>query len=705
MSDFPFPANLVSLVDLLQFRAVQQAEQTAYTFLLDGEQTAVSLTYGELDRRARAIATDLSSHAPGTRALLVYPAGLDYITALFGCLYAQLIAVPAYPPKRNHSLTRLESIVQDAQPQIALTTHELWQQMRSRLHQFNVLDELNWIATDTATDSAIDSAIDSVQANKSLTDRLSRQVSQAENNISQAEDIAILQYTSGSTSAPKGVMLSHQNLLHNLAAIQQRFGHDAQSRGVIWLPPYHDMGLIGGILQPLYVGFPVVLMSPQMFVQQPIRWLRAIAQHKATTSGAPNFAYELCIQKIKLEQLANLDLSSWQVAFNGAEPLRPETLENFTKKFAPYGFQRDAFYPCYGLAEATLFVSGRPASTAMRTLSINRTALTGNQVVLEPNKGAADVIVSCGQSLADQVVAIADPETQQPCSEHEVGEIWIAGASIAQGYWNRPQETQDMFQAQIMGGDRSDRSDRSDQRTYLRTGDLGFLHQGELFITGRLKDLIVIRGRNHYPQDIEQTVQLSHPDLRSGVAFTVLIEGEEQLAIAQELDRQVVHRLSAEQATEIMQLIRRAIATEHELQAAVILLVKQLSLPKTSSGKLQRQATRTAFLQDQLEVLHRSIVSFQDQVEPAQTVTVTRTHPSASVADWLTEELARYLKVSSDEIDVSQPFAYYGLDSSVALSMTGELAEWLGREELDPTLFWEYPSIEALSNYLEGQNI
>jgi acyl-CoA synthetase (AMP-forming)/AMP-acid ligase II/acyl carrier protein len=697
MSDFQFPANLASLVDLLQLRAVQQAEQTAYTFLLDGEQTTVSLTYGELDRQAKAIATTLSSHAPGTRALLVYPAGLDYITALFGCLYAKVIAVPAYPPKLNHSLTRLETIVQDAQPQIALTTHELWQQIQPRLHQFSSLEELNWIATDRIQTGYLEINVERPLRERStliesLTDLSSRQTAKP-------EDIAILQYTSGSTAAPKGVMLSHQNLLHNLAAIQQRFGHDAQSRGVIWLPPYHDMGLIGGILQPLYVGFPVVLMSPQMFVQQPIRWLKAIAHHKATTSGAPNFAYELCIQKIKPEHLQDLDLSSWQVAFNGAEPLRPETLEQFTEKFAPCGFQRNAFYPCYGLAEATLFVSGRPRSTALRTLSINRTALTGNQVLLETNPNIADVVVSCGQSLADQVVAIAHPETQQPCSENEVGEIWIAGASIAQGYWNRPQETQDIFQAKLIDGDRTNH--HANHRAYLRTGDLGFLHQGELFITGRLKDLIIIRGRNHYPQDIEQTVQSSHPDLRSGVAFTVLVEGEEQLAIAQELDRQALHRLSAEQATEVMQLIRQAIATEHELQAAMILLVRPLSLPKTSSGKLQRQATRTAFLQDQLEVLHRSIVALQAQVEPNQTAIATRPHQSISVAEWLTAQLAQYLKVSPDEIDISQPFAYYGLDSSVALSMTGELAEWLGREELDPTLFWEYPSIEALSNHLE----
>jgi acyl-CoA synthetase (AMP-forming)/AMP-acid ligase II/acyl carrier protein len=685
-----------TLIDILRHRAVHQANQIAYTFLIDGEHQEVSLTYQALDQQAKSIAVHLQACcAPGDRALLLYPPGLAYITAFFGCLYAGIVAVPVYPPKPNRSLSRIQTILADAQPKIALTTQSLCTKLKSKFAEASEFKGLHWLATDSSI------------AGDQFT--LATQ-NWRETGNTDADTLAFLQYTSGSTAAPKGVMVTHRNLLHNLAAIQHLFGHDVHSKGVIWLPPYHDMGLIGGILQPLYSGFSVVLLSPLMFLQRPIRWLKAISRYQATTSGAPNFAYELCVRKLPAQTIEDLDLSSWQVAFNGAETIHHQTLERFTAAFARYGFRGDAFYPCYGMAEATLMISGSRKLSGPMALTICKSALAHNQIVpiagdrLLLDSSNTLTLVGCGQPLPDQHLRIVDPQTSLLCPALEVGEIWVAGASVASGYWHQPEATQQTFRASLAG---------TETQSFLRTGDLGFLYNGELFVTGRLKDLMIIRGKNHYPQDIELTVQSVHPALSQGrgAAFLVEFDGAEQLIIAQEVEPRKLGQIEAES---VCQLISQAISEQHDLHVFEIVLLKPGSIPTTSSGKLQRYLCRSQFLEKALDVIvNWRAVHPQPDLLTAQTATAIEASAAPSEAThspknltaediqaWLTTNLALYLKVEPEAIDIALPFAHYGLDSSVAVSLTGELADWLGIKQLEPTLFWEYPSIEALSHYL-----
>jgi acyl-CoA synthetase (AMP-forming)/AMP-acid ligase II len=606
------PYNPTTLVDLLRWRGTHQSERLAYTFLVDGESVESRLTYGELDRQARTIGATLQQMgATGERVLLLYPAGLEYIAAFFGCLYAGAIAVPAYPPRLNRSLERVEAIVADAQASLALTTTALMSKTGQWFTETPALATLHWRATDKMT-SEVEDTWHAPDINR--------------------ETLAFLQYTSGSTGSPKGVMLSHRNLLHNVHMIQSAFEHTEQSIGVGWLPLYHDMGLIGNVLQPLYVGFPCILMSPVAFLQRPVRWLQAISHYRATGSGGPNFAYDLCVRKITPAQRATLDLSCWEMAFNGAEPIRQDTLERFAQAFVSCGFRREAFYPCYGLAEATLLVSGgmKAAPPVMHT--VHKAFLEDHQVAV-PCVGTtnAQSLVGCGQALSDeQRIVIVDPKSHTLCPSGRIGEIWVASPSIAQGYWNRPTETVETFQAYLAD---------TGEGPFLRTGDLGFFHAGELFVTGRLKDVIIIRGSNHYPQDIEATVERSHPSLRPncGAAFAIEVAGEERLVVVQEVERRqqpasphFPERRHADvepgfepaqtqklDLNEVISKMRQAVAEEHGLQAYAILLLRAGSLPKTSSGKVQRHACRAAYLDRSLLVVGGSPVSFAPSHRPA----------------------------------------------------------------------------------------
>ena len=406
--------------------------------------------------------------------------------------------------------------------------------------------------------------------------------------------LAFLQYTSGSTGTPKGVMVSHQNVMHNSTLIHHCFSDTPKSVGVSWLPPYHDMGLIGSILQPLYVGAPMMLMPPLAFLQKPMRWLQAIAKFQATTSGGPNFAFDLCVRKARPEQLDSLDLSSWQVAFTGAEPIRAQTLERFGETFAPCGFRKEAFRPCYGMAETTLMVTGNPPGNAPHFHSVDTVALENHQVRNgEGTQTTSRTLVGCGRAAKDLQIAIVHPERLTRCAAHEVGEIWVAGESVAQGYWGQPEQTQQTFHAYT--------SD-TEEGPFLRTGDLGFMFEDEVFITGRIKDLMIIRGQNHYPQDIELTVENSHPVLRSaaGATFTVEIKNEEKLVVVQEVERRYLRKLNVK---EVVASIRQAVALQHGLQVYATVLVKTGSIPKTSSGKIQRYACRSHFINGTLKVV------------------------------------------------------------------------------------------------------
>jgi 8-amino-7-oxononanoate synthase len=586
----------------LRHRARCQPNDVAYRILVDGEYEQFDLTYAELDRQARAIAAWLETHGlEGQRALLLYPAGAEFIAAFFGCLYAGVVAVPVYPPRRNRSLMRIQAIADDAGAKVALTTDLVLQRVEALIDETPHLKALTWLATSQiATQLADEWAAPNVHG----------------------DTLAFLQYTSGSTGTPKGVMLTHANLVHNSALIAHAFENTRSGFGVFWLPSYHDMGLIGGILQPMYVGRPNVLLSPMSFLQKPYRWLSAISRFRGTTSGGPNFAYDLCVQKVTPEQRATLDLSSWRVAFNGAEPVRADTIDKFCEAFGPCGFRRESFYPCFGLAEATLIVSGGYASEPPVIRQFDPEPMLQGRVVEASSETAHPrLLVGCGQNLPDQQIVIADPETLTTCPPNTIGEVWVSGPSVAQGYWNRPDVSATTFRAHL--------ADTGDG-PFLRTGDLGFVLDGELYITGRLKDLIIVHGVNHYPQDIELTVQQSHERLRRdcGAAITIEVDGKLELVIVQELER---HR-NADYAA-IFAAIRRAVGGEHDLHPHAIVLLKAGSIPKTSSGKIQRHACRQGYIDNALEVVGRWTLSEgTTSLEQAAIPPAAAPSPSASRA-------------------------------------------------------------------------
>ncbi|MDJ0600767.1 MAG: AMP-binding protein [Crocosphaera sp.] len=666
--------KLPTLVDLLTYQAHYKSEQTAYIFLQDGETESSRLTYQQLEQQAKAIAVAIQSIIqPGDRALMLYNPGEEFLVAYFACLYAGVIAVPAYPPRSNHNLKRLQAIISDSQANLILTTNPLLEKIQTKFNQEPQLQNIQWLATET-----IKTELASNWKKPELT----------------KDTIAFLQYTSGSTGNPKGVMVSHHNLLHNERLIKMAMSHSQKTIFAGWLPLFHDMGLVGNMIQPLYLGIPSILMPPVAFLQKPIRWLQAITRYKATTSGGPNFAYDLCVRKIKPEQCSDIDLTSWAVAFNGAEPIRAETLEAFTQKFATYGFRREAFYPCYGMAETTLFVSGGLSSSPPVFHTVESKALAQHRIEsLEDNTAESQTFVGCGQSFFDKIM-IVDPQSKTPCQPDQVGEIWVAGSSVAQGYWNRPQLSQEMFQAYLAD---------TNEGPFLRTGDLGFFHWGELYITGRIKDVIIIRGRNHYPQDIELTVEKSHPALRAGcgAAFSVKTDQGEQVIIAQEVERSHIRKLNIE---EIVSTVRQAVFNHHELQVYGILLLKTASIPKTSSGKIQRHACKQGFLDDSLKTVGvwKAIETEsqpQQSDEPCKNSQNLTSATAKEIQQWIINWLAQNLSLAPATMNPKKPLADYGLDSVNAVELAQALGEWLG-EEIDPTLAWNFPSIEAVAHHL-----
>ncbi|WP_414572304.1 HAD-IIIC family phosphatase [Nostoc sp. CCY 9925] len=659
------PSNLV---DVLRYRALHQPNQTAFIFLQSEGLEKARLTYKELDQQSKAIAVQLRSlGASGERALLLYPSGLEYITAFFGCLYAGVIAVPAFTPGLNRNLSRIIAIANDSQPSVALTTASFLSHIENLFAQSLDLQAIRCIAVD----------------------RLSHSLAKEWRDYGvKGDTLAFLQYTSGSIATPKGVMVSHENLLYNQRMIQEGFQHTEQSVVVGWLPLYHDMGLIGNVLQPLYVGIPCVLMDPFTFLKNPFRWLQAICKYKATTSGGPNFAYELCIRKLTPEHIKTLDLSSWDIAYTGAEPIRLDTLERFAEAFKICGFRRKAFYTCYGLAEATLIVSGGLKAFPPVVITVQKSTLVHSQVVETTiqNKDAQK-LVSCGQSLLNQKIAIVDPVSLTNCLANQIGEIWVSGFNVAQGYWNRPEETEQTFKVYLA---------ESGDGPFLRTGDLGFMKDGELFVTGRLKDLIIIRGRNFYPQDIELTVEQSHPALRSNccAAFSIEVESEDVLVIVQEIERYYQHP----NISEIAGAIRQQVTEHHELQVYAVILVKSGSIFKTSSGKIQRRACRAGFLAGSLNVVGSSILENSSSLSSKYTLSygdilATETEQRLPLLiSYLREQVVKVLKVDPSQVDPLQPLSSLGFDSLTAIELRNQI-------EVDLRV------VVPIANFFKGFNI
>jgi acyl-CoA synthetase (AMP-forming)/AMP-acid ligase II/acyl carrier protein len=668
-----------NLVDLLRYRALDQPNQTAFTYLEDEEGLESTLTYQQLDAKARTIAVYLQNiSTPGDRVLLLYPPGLDYIAAFFGCLYAELIAIPLYPPRNNRNMSRIQAIMEDSQAQIALTNNKCLINVQTLFNHAPDLKKLQWLATD--------------QIDENLAD-------QWESKSVSSVSIAYLQYTSGSTSTPKGVMISHENALENSAEIAISWRTGTDSVLVSWLPHFHDFGQIYGVIQPIYNGFPCIFMSPASFIQKPVRWLKAISDYKATHSGAPNFAYDLCADKIKPEQRENLDLSRWEVTVNGAEPVRKQTLEKFNQAFAPCGFRWSTFYPGYGLAEATLKVSSARQNNSPTILTIQADSLAKNLIVeASAEDQFARTLVGCGSTVLNAKVVIVDPESLTQSPYAQVGEIWVSGPSIAQGYWGRFEETQRTFRAYLTN---------NGEGPFLRTGDLGFLKDGELFITGRIKDLIVIRGSNHYPQDIELTVEQSHPSLRSGYSavFSIDENQQERLVIVCEIERTHLRKLDAD---EVIRAICKAVSKEHELDVYAVLLLKTGSIPKTSSGKIQRQACRTQFSNNQLDVVREWKVKSNEEVINEGTSPMPNNLSNIiklGIQDWLISWIAKEKKLDIKEIDPNQSLNYYSLSSLDSMNLHGDLETWLGYS-IVPDWLWDSPSIDALAKQIsQSQNV
>jgi acyl-CoA synthetase (AMP-forming)/AMP-acid ligase II/acyl carrier protein len=713
------------MIELLEGQAADQANLTAYAFL-DDRDGMTEITFGELDRQARIIAARLQLElSPGDRALLVYPSGLEFIAAFFGCMYAGVIAVPATYPKPKRPMPRLQRIALDCDAHVALTTAQTLTTLDPDLLSADAATS-QWIATDELNDELADFW----QRPKVNTD-----------------DLAFLQYTSGSTSDPKGVMVSHANLLNNLECIRISFGlgdvsGDIESAtGVIWLPAYHDMGLIGGILTPLYMGGRCVLMSPTSFLQRPMRWLQTISDYKAIVSGAPNFAYEYCVRRTTPEERKSLDLTRLRLAFCGAEPIRIETLTHFADAFGPAGFKMRVFYPCYGLAESTLLAAGPDYRNEPHVLSVNRAALAQHRVVPACGEPEALVqrLVGCGSPMPDHTLVIVDPDKGTEFTGGEVGEILIQGPSVTQGYWNRPEDTEQEFGAQVP----------SREGKFLRTGDLGFFRDGELYVTGRVKDVIIIRGRNHYPQDIENSAEEAHQAVLPGAAFALADEGQgERLVVVHQLDRQ----FRGADHGQIVQAIRRAIVEHHELDPYAIVLIRQTSLPITSSGKVQRNLCREQFLADELKVVHSWI---NPAMRPAQKksgehmavqihgegVSAQRTGATSPIAthengkaprngaaesplpkrscpatpvevDRAAEQIEQWLltwlvnRLSMDPADAARdrPFAEYGVDSLTAVELSRELEDEF-KVPLPAVVAWNYPTPAALARYLAEQSL
>ncbi|QDT10571.1 AMP-binding protein [Planctomycetes bacterium K23_9] len=708
-----------TLIEMLEVNAAANSDRRAFTFLSESGEESV-MTYHHLHSAAVRIATELSSFAqPGDRALLVYPTGLDFVAAFFGCIYAGVLPVPATYPRPRRPMPRLSSIANDCHPSVVLTTNASLQLLDVK-SVAPELAKLRWLATDKLEESS-----------KTWL-----------RPATKADDLAFLQYTSGSTSQPKGVMVSHRNLIHNIAMI--RHGNDVgeitNRTGAFWLPAYHDMGLICGILGVVSEGGHSVLMSPTSFLQRPIRWLQMISKYRAAVSGAPNFAYDYCVRKTTPRDREGLDLSCWKVAFCSGEPVRSETLTQFGDAFAPAHFDASAFYPCYGLAEATLMAAGNVGPSIPTPKHVSRNALVEHRVEEIAESQASQSLVDCGQALLGQEIVVVDPESHTALADNCVGEIWIQGESVAKGYWRRPEDTAEIFQATTADG----------RGPFLRTGDLGFLTDGRLFVTGRIKDVVIIRGQNHYPQDIEATVENSHEALMfgAGAAFAVDSAFGERLVVVNEIDR---HHKNAD-LDEVIACVRTSVTQAHDLKVGAVVLIRQASLPRTTSGKQQRNLCRQMFESGDLKSVQQWLLPIAsenapqtvsqntpggvtDSSEAQDTADVNATTPSAIETDrerpaktlrrppplpnragksmdegdvqrfadqiqaWLIDWLVARGGVSPSDSLRNRPFADFGIDSLAAVELTQELEDWLG-VQISAVIAWRYPTPETLSQFL-----
>lgn len=682
MKGFP---QFKNLVEMTVERAAMSGDREVTAFLGEDGNREGSLTFAGLDRAARNIAASLTAKGLAHKNLmLLYTPGLDYIKAFFGCLYAGVVPVPAYPPMGARDIDRLKRVVLDCDAAAILSSSMLMPMIEAWVA--NPANGLNirCVPTDVA---ANEDAAGFVPANV------------------EPSAVAFLQYTSGSTGHPKGVMVSHQNLLENFQQIIWSFAHTTDInviardyKTVIWLPPFHDMGLIGGVLTPVFAGAQVTLMSPLTFLKNPFVWLKAITDGKARVSGGPNFSYQYCVRKVSDEQLAQLDLSNWQVAFNGAEAIQLDSLNAFADRFRGAGFDARAFLPCYGLAEATLFVAGSPAMRGARVIAADLDQLAHGELKLEQpqHSDRTTPLVSSGVIAAETDVRIVDPNTHEACRDGKIGEIWVNSPAVAQGYWNKPSFSDSVFRARI-------KNDESG-KTFMRTGDMGFMSDNELYVTGRIKELIIVAGRNHYPQDIEVSLQSSNPLFRKGcgAAFSTVEHGKEQLVVMQEVAG------NGMQLQDFQQLAlqgARTIATRHGISPKALLLIQPGTLPKTSSGKIQRAEAKKIYESGSFTTLYTWENAAQQVVAPRET------HEQAQrpFTDWQSELYVQMqtwvsdkLNVDAHHVDLDVTFSELGVDSIEAIDLVDRLQDTIQRT-IPATELLRYPTVKALIEHFASE--
>ena len=564
--------NTATLVDILRWRAENQPDKIIYNFMAGGDEITERYTYAEMDKNVRTIAAFLQSQGhKGDRVMLLFPPGLNFIASYFACLYAGMIAIPLHPhlrPKKDKILDKIIGVAKDAEPVMVLNNNAVEKAKAGLFELAPEMAELPWANIEELDINMADNW---------------------QNANVVHDDLAFLQYTSGSTGDPKGVMVNHGNLIANLEQITHPFGIHDGTKVLSWLPPYHDMGLIGGLLQGMYSGFPVYFMAPVTFLQRPFRWLQAVAKHKITIMGGPNFAYDYAVDRIKSDKRDLLDLSTIENAFCGAEPIHATTVRRFTEYFAPVGFSAKAFYPCYGMAETTLMVTGDTVSASPAIHSFDAAALEQRKVIqVQENEVNSRVLIGCGKLVKNMVMKIVDPDTMQECAPDAIGEIWLQGNNVAQGYWKKEEKTKETFQAYITD---------TTEGPFLRTGDLGFVYEGQLYVSGRIKDIIIIDGRNHYPQDIEKTAEASHIAVTNNAtgAFSIEKDNAEKLVVAIELDRRALRNSENTTQEDVVKAIKQAVSREHEINVYDVFIVPK-RIPKTTSGKIQRYQCKLMYL-------------------------------------------------------------------------------------------------------------
>ncbi|MDJ0763008.1 MAG: SDR family NAD(P)-dependent oxidoreductase [Myxococcota bacterium] len=682
-----FRTSFSNIIDLMSQRAEIHPDRTAVVFLQDGEIEAGKLNYGQLDLKSRILAAQIRTRVEERdRVLIACPSGIEYVISFFGCLYAGTVAIPAYPPqlnKQNQHTSRLKNIIIDAQPRVILTTQAYLKKVSA------------WIEREFEESSRPEIFV--VPDIDSLESVPFSFLKPAFND----NDAAYLQYTSGSTGLPKGAVITHRNLMMNNEMIGNRIKLPEGSTQILWMPLYHDMGLVFGITHSIYNGSTTVMIPPVVFLQKPFCLLWAISKYRAVACGGPNFGYELCLEKIDEQQKTTIDLSSWIFAYNGAEPVRADTIDRFSEEFKTCGFKRTAFAPSYGMAEATLGISicRMPDEPLIRYF--NTEALKLGEAIPEENKELGQPLVGCGPMLIEENVAIVDPVSFELCAESEIGEIWVAGKHIAHGYWNKKKETKETFQASILNGK---------DKSFLRTGDMGFVYSDQLFVTGRLKDMIIIHGVNFYPQDIEATVEKAHHALQRGgsAAFSIERDGVEKPVVVQEVKRSQIRKINT---SEVFRDISNAVASAHGFKVFDIVLLKTAALPKTTSGKVRRRECKNRYLKMELREIARYLENKKEYRNPDITqerekVTVLNTtlnYTRNEIEKFLLKQISKKSKLKLNRIDVKDSFAHYGIDSVAAAELSSELEKWLNRS-LDPTIVYDYPNIAALSSYLASSS-